>query len=220
MDSHETMGDFFDKVSGEYDAHMEANVETFEEFYSKVAAAIPETQEAISILDIGCGTGLELAAIFNKAPNALITGIDLSGEMLKILKGKYAAYAGQITLLQESYLTYPFDEKTYDYIISVMTAHHLLPESKREMYRKIRKALKPSGQYIEGDYVTTPEKEKEVRESFFEIQKSNRGLVDGTHHIDIECSLETQEHLLAEAGFTKVEVLWERGEAAVYSASS
>ena len=220
MDNYEKMGDFFDKRSGEYEAQMEANVDGFEEFYAKVGDAIPETQEAISILDIGCGTGLELAAIFNKAPNALITGIDLSGEMLKILKGKYAAYAGQITLLQESYLTYPFDEKTYDYIISVMTAHHLLPESKREMYRKIRNALKPDGQYIEGDYVTTPEKEKEVRESFFEIQKSNRGLVDGTHHIDIECSLETQKRLLAEAGFTKVEVLWERSAAAVYKAST
>lgn len=220
MDNYETMGDFFDKVSGEYDAHMEANVEAFEEFYSKVAAAIPETQEAISILDIGCGTGLELAAIFKKATNALITGIDLSAEMLNILKNKYAAYSGQITLLKESYLTYPFDEKTFDYIISVMTVHHLLPESKREMYRRIRKALKSGGQYIEGDYVTTPEKEKEVRESFFEIQKSKRELVDGTHHIDLECSLETQKRLLAEAGFTRVEVLWEQGETAVYRAST
>jgi tRNA (cmo5U34)-methyltransferase len=219
MNKFETMGDFFDKISGEYDTHMEANVEAFEEFYLKVAAAISETQEAISILDIGCGTGLELAAVFKKAPNALITGIDLSVEMLNILNDKYAAYGGQITLLQESYLTYPFDEKTYDYIISAMTAHHLLPESKREMYRKIRKALKSGGQYIEGDYITTLEKEKEVRESFFEIQKSKRWLVDGTHHIDLECSLETQKRLLAEAGFTRVEVLWERGETAVYRAS-
>ena len=85
MDKYETMSDFFDKMSGEYDAHMEANVEAFEEFYSKVAAAIQETQEALSILDIGCGTGLELTAIFKKAPNALITGIDLSMEMLNIL---------------------------------------------------------------------------------------------------------------------------------------
>ena len=88
------------------------------------------------------------------------------------------------------------------------------------MYRKIRKALKSGGQYIEGDYITTPEKEKELRESFFEIQKSKRGLVDGTHHIDLECSLETQKRLLAEAGFTRVEVLWERGAAAVYKAST
>ena len=219
MKNHKTMSDFFDKVSGGYDAHMEANVEAFEEFYSVVAAAIPETQEAISILDIGCGTGLELAGVFGKAPNALITGIDLSVEMLNILKDKYAAYSSQITLLEESYLTYPFGEETYDYIISVMTAHHLLPESKCELYRKIKKALKPDGKYIEGDYITTPEKEKEVRDRFYEIQKSNRGLEDGTHHIDLECSLETQKRLLAEAGFTKVDVLWEWGETAVYTAS-
>jgi len=219
MDKFETMGDFFDRVSELYDAHMGKNIEAFERFYSAIGAGITETQDEVRILDIGCGTGLELAAVFERAPNALITGIDLSGEMLDILRDKYTAYRNQITLVQESYLTYSFDEKTCDYIISVMTVHHLLPESKCELYRKIRKALKFGGKYIEGDYITTPEKEKEVRDSFYEIQKSNRGLEDGTHHIDLECSLETQKRLLAEAGFTTVEVLWEQGEAAVYSAS-
>ena len=86
------MGEFFDRMSGEYDAHMKDNVEGFEQFYSSIAAAIPETKAELGILDIGCGTGIELAAVFQRVPNALITGVDLSGEMLDILRDKYNNY--------------------------------------------------------------------------------------------------------------------------------
>lgn len=213
------MSDFFDKMSEGYDAHMKDNVEGFEQFYSYIAVAIPATQAELLILDIGCGTGLELSAVFKRVPNAVITGVDLSGDMLDILRDKYTDYLHQIRLVQESYVAFSYDEETYDYVISAMTLHHLLPESKRDLYQKIRKALKPGGKYIEGDYVTTPEKEKKVRGSFFKLQKSDRSLIDGTHHIDLECSLETQKDLLKQAGFFKVDVLWQYGETAVYTAS-
>ena len=219
MEQYKPMGEFFDRMSGEYDAHMKENVEGFEQFYGYIAASIPETKAELRILDIGCGTGIELAAVFQKVPNALITGLDLSGKMLDILRDKYNNYHNQIRLVRESYVTFSYGENMYDYIISVMTLHHLLPDSKRVLYQKIRKALKPGGKYIEGDYITTPEKEKQVRDDFFKLRESDPGLVDGTHHIDLECSLETQKSLLVKAGFAGVDVLWEYGEAAVYTAS-
>jgi tRNA (cmo5U34)-methyltransferase len=218
MEKYKPMDEFFDGVSGEYDVHMKEYVEGFDRFYSYVAAAIPKTKDELGILDIGCGTGLELAAVFQRAPNALLTGVDLSGEMLDILRDKYTDYLDQITLVQESYVTFAYGEEAYDYIISAMTLHHLLPESKQVLYQKIRQALKPGGKYIEGDYLTTPEKEIEIRENFFKLRESDPSLLDGTHHIDIECSLETQKGLLLKAGFARVDVLWEYGEAAVYTA--
>ena len=86
MDNYEAMGDFFDRVSDTYDSDMEKAVDAFNQFYS-VVADIPETQAELRILDIGCGTGLELAAVFEKAPNAIITGIDISADMLDKLRG-------------------------------------------------------------------------------------------------------------------------------------
>jgi tRNA (cmo5U34)-methyltransferase len=220
MGQYKPMDEFFDDMSGEYDAKMREYVEGFEEFYSSIAAAVPETDAELSILDIGCGTGLELAAVFHRAPNALITGVDLSGEMLNILRDKYTDYLNQITLIQESYVTFSYEEALYDFVISAITAHHLLPANKQVLYRKIRKALKPGGKYIEGDYITTPEKEKQIRRDFLKLRASDPDLVDGTHHIDLECSLETQKGLLLKAGFARVDVLWEYGETAVYSAST
>lgn len=218
MNKYEKMSEFFNKRAYEYDDNMKENVESFDQLYTEIAVAIPKTSNKLEILDIGCGTGLELAAVFKKAPYAMITGIDVSGEMLGILKEKYNDFLNQITLILESYLSFSFETDAWDYIMSVMTLHHLLPDTKRRLYGEIRKALKPGGKYIEGDYVTTPEKEKQVRDSYYRIHRENRDIEDGTHHIDIECSLETQKGLLLEAGFSNMEVIWQQGETAIYTA--
>ena len=109
--------------------------------------------------------------------------------MLDLLRAKYSGRLAQITLVQESYLAFHFGQKNYDYILSVMALHHLLPERKLGLYQRIREALKDRGTYIEGDYVTTPEKENQLRESYLKKHKSNPALADGSHHIDIPGSL-------------------------------
>jgi tRNA (cmo5U34)-methyltransferase len=219
MTEFETMGEFFNKRAETYDNHMKENIVSFDQLYSHVSAGISITKDKVQILDIGCGTGLELEGIFQRAPKTAITGIALSGEMLNKLKTKYQKRLSQITLIQNSYLTLPFGRKIYDYVISVETLHHLLPDQKQGLYRKIIKALKPDGKYIEGDYVVTPEKEKQLLDKYHELRKSGEDIKAGTHHFDIPCSPDTQKRLLAEAGFSKVEVLWQQGEAAVYVAS-
>jgi tRNA (cmo5U34)-methyltransferase len=218
MNKPESMDEFFDKVAESYDEHMKQNIESFEEFYSCISTCITETEKAINVLDIGCGTGLEFEAIFEKAPRAMITGIDVSGEMLNILRDKYKKRLGQIALIQKSYLAVPFGKDVYDYVISVMTLHHLLPEQKRSQYQKIKESLKPGGKYVEGDYIVTLEQEKQFLEKYREKRRSDANIGDGTHHIDIPFSLNTQRRLLAEAGFSSMEVLWQGEKAAVYVA--
>jgi len=84
---------------------------------------------------------LELGWIIDREPNARITGIDLSGNMLAQLRSKQADRLEQIGLIQGSYLQVPFGEARFDFAISVMTLHHLLPDRKRQLYARIRKAL-------------------------------------------------------------------------------
>ena len=87
----ERMADFFDTRADGYDEHMKANVESFDAFYVAVADAVPETDEPIDLLDLGVGTGLELAAVFKRARNVRMTGIDVSSEMLSRLRTRLAA---------------------------------------------------------------------------------------------------------------------------------
>jgi len=82
------MSQFFNERADEYEEHMRSFVL---ELYDVIASPISTTRETISILDLGCGTGLEFEAVFARAPNALITGVDVSEEMLFRLREKYQA---------------------------------------------------------------------------------------------------------------------------------
>ena len=81
----ERMDDFFAARVDGYDEHMRTTIEGASDFYAWTAALLPATEGAY-ILDLGCGTGLELEEYFRINPEAEVTGIDLSDAMLKALK--------------------------------------------------------------------------------------------------------------------------------------
>jgi tRNA (cmo5U34)-methyltransferase len=216
----ERMGDFFDRRSGEYDKHMQESLDSFEAFYEAVAQPIPRTDDEVQILDIGCGTGLEFDSILQRAPNARITGIDLSASMLERSRKKHARHLAQLTLIQGSYLEVPLGEARYDYVVSVMTLHHLKPRKKGQLYRRIRQALQGGGQYIEGDYVVSEEKAGQFLAQYRERMDQVEERGESVYHIDIPLTMEMQQGLLLEAGFAWVELAWEDREAVVYVAKT
>jgi len=215
----EGMEEFFDLRAETYDSHMFKNVNNFREFYQAVARPVKPTGNNIKILDLGCGTGLELAAIFSRAPQAKITAVDLSEKMLNNLLEKYQQQRSRIEIRQASYLTVPFEEEHYHYAISVMTLHHLTEAEKIKLYKKIARALKPGGKYVEGDYIALSQKEEksfliERRQRLKEVDKEESGL----YHIDIPFTLEKQKEILTQAGFRNFHVIYQAGENAVYQA--
>ena len=80
----EEMGAFFRKRLPEYEARM---TKFWGEDYKQFARAVP--QSAKRILDLGCGTGLELDALYNLRTDISVTGIDLSPDMLDALMKKH-----------------------------------------------------------------------------------------------------------------------------------
>lgn len=211
----EEMASFFDTRAEGYEDHMRESFEgTLEAFYERVALPISETTEPVRILDMGCGTGLELEYIFNKAPNALITGIDMSAQMLELLQQKYAVYAAQLRLVQGSYVDIPFQENHYDYAVSVMTMHHLLEEAKLELYQKIWATLKDGGIYIEGDYVVDEDEEQKLLKEYYE--KIQHVDPDKQYHIDIPFTIQRQEQIFAQAGFSDVKTIYHVRHVAIF----
>ena len=55
----ERMDEFFDRRLEGYDKHMLTEIESAQEFYLFTAACLPDTP-GCALLDLGCGTGLEL----------------------------------------------------------------------------------------------------------------------------------------------------------------
>ena len=83
----EEMRAFFTRRVEGYDEHMLQNVAGCAEGYELLAQNLPENAE--DVLDLGCGTGLELDAMLAERPDLRVTGVDLTQAMLDELKKKH-----------------------------------------------------------------------------------------------------------------------------------
>ena len=121
----ERMDDFFAARVNGYDEHMRMTIEGASDFYAYTASLLP-MESGAKVLDLGCGTGLELEEYFNLNPDANVTGIDLSETMLKSLKDKFPNRT--INLIRGSYFDVPFGENKFDAAVSVESLHHFPAE--------------------------------------------------------------------------------------------
>jgi tRNA (cmo5U34)-methyltransferase len=220
MEKVEEMAAFFDARSAGYDDYMRYTIfpdEAFAQFYQAISSPIERTDEPLRILDLGCGTGLELEALFQRVPNAVVTGIDLAENMLGLLRQRYVAHASQITLVADSYLTMPFGRQAYDHVISALSLHHILRDTKRELYARIHAALRPGGKYVEGDSVVPVDMESQFLDEYYEEVATVPPAPDGHYHIDIPFSIVTQRSLMLEAGFKDFQLVWQKDSTAVWN---
>ena len=205
----ERMDDFFTNRCQGYDEHMREDVEGDDAFYEFTASLLPKEDRA-SILDLGCGTGLELEEYFKVNSSAKVTGIDMTRAMLDALEAKFPDK--ELTLICDSYFDVPFGEEKFDAAVSVESLHHFTKEEKIPLYTKLNKALKPGGYFILTDYFAQlDEQEDFFRRELIRIRKEEN-LPDGVfYHYDTPLTVEHEKEALLEAGFESVEVLgnWE-----------
>jgi len=69
------------------------------------------------ILEVGCGTGKNLALLANRFPKAHITGVDISSDMLGVAKRKLSPLTTPFTLLNQPYPSAETDNRKYDIIL-------------------------------------------------------------------------------------------------------
>ena len=201
----EKMGDFFDSRTEGYEDHQLNTIDFAKEFYPFTAECLPKENGA-QILDLGCGTGLELDAFFSLNPNAKVTGIDLAAGMLNELKKKFSDK--DINLILGSYFEVPFGEALFDAVVSVESLHHFTKDEKIPLYTKLKVALKNGGYFILTDYFAmTDEEETEHRQELIRLRKE-QNLPDGEfYHYDTPLTVAHEKEALLAAGFSSVEVL-------------
>ena len=201
----EKMNEFFDKRLDGYDEHMMTNIESSDVFYPYTADCLPKSNGA-KILDLGCGTGLELEHYFRLNPSAQITGIDLTESMLNALRNKFPEK--DLTLICGSYFDVPFGENIFDAAVSVESLHHFTKEEKIPLYEKLCKALKDGGYFILTDYFAlSDEDEKTFRNELLRLKKEQCIDDNEFYHYDTPLTVAHETEALLEAGFSTVEVL-------------
>ena len=201
----EKMDDFFAARIEGYDQHMMSTIEGADSFYAYTASLLPAKSDA-AILDLGCGTGLELEKYFEVNPGAAVTGIDLTEAMLKALREKFPDK--KLSLICGSYFDEPFGEETFDAAVSVESLHHFTKEEKIPLYRKLKDALKDGGYFILTDYFSESEEQEEFfREELLRQRKEQNLAEDVFYHYDTPLTVEHEKEALIEAGFSLVEVM-------------
>lgn len=201
----EKMADFFESRLDGYDEHMLTNIESADEFYTYTAKQLPTTENCY-ILDLGCGTGLELEEYFLLNPSARITGIDLSQGMLSALKKKFADK--DITLICSSYFDVPFGVSLFDGAVSVESLHHFTKEEKVSLYTKLHRTLKDGGYFVLTDYFSLSDEEEQMHRYNLIALKAEQEIADDEfYHYDTPLTVKHEAEALMEAGFSSVEVL-------------
>ena len=205
----ERMDDFFAARVNGYDEHMKTNISGSSEFYAYTASLLLSSAKA-EVLDLGCGTGLELEEYFSMNPSAHVTGIDLSDAMLNVLKSKFPEK--NLTLIRASYFDVPLGEEHYDAAVSVESLHHFSAEKKALLYGKLHAALKKDGVFVLTDYFAESEElEKEYFRNLARLKKE-QGLSDDTfYHYDTPLLVEHEMEILRHAGFSDVRIMQKWG---------
>jgi tRNA (cmo5U34)-methyltransferase len=212
----EKMGEFFDARIRGYEEHQLTCIESAQGFYPYTASCLPQAH-GTRLLDLGCGTGLELGYYFELVPSAKVTGIDLAPGMLGKLRSKFPDKS--MTLILGSYFDVPFDENFYDAAVSVESLHHFTKEEKTRLYVKLRKALKPGGFFILTDYFAISEEEERFhRAELLRLKKEQHIANEAFYHYDTPLTVEHEKEAMINAGFSSVTVLNSWGATSVLKA--
>jgi len=106
--------------------------------HARVAAEVPI--EEGRLLDVGCGPGRLTRAIAERRPRLLVTGIDLSADMIR--QARRAPRLPNVVFRQESPASFAVSGE-FDFALSVLSFHHW--EEPAEDLAGIHRALKPGG---------------------------------------------------------------------------
>lgn len=104
------------------------------------------------VLDLGCGTGTLSLHLAARVPGAHITGVDADPAMLRQAQAKAASAGISVELAPAWADALPFDDCSFDVVLSSLFFHHLQPTDKRQSLREVRRVLRPGGRVLIADF--------------------------------------------------------------------
>ena len=96
----------------------------------------------LRVLDMGCGTGKQLAANRRQFPDLALVGLDLFRGMLDVARFR----APSVTWVQGDSACAPFPDASFDYITNQFSYPHV--QDKPGLFRETARLLRPGGRFV------------------------------------------------------------------------
>ena len=205
----------FNAIASEYDAQRQYVIPGLDAFYATAVWAADWPGNNPSILDIGAGTGLLSALLLQRYPDASLLLLDISEEMLKVAKMRFAGN-NNVRYITGDYSTTDLGRR-YDLICSALSIHHLTDEDKQGLYQRIYGALNPGGVFVNADQAAgeTPALERKYMQYWDEFIRNGPLRKDEQIEIlrrratlDRNAKLSVQLKWLLDSGFSDVDVVY------------
>jgi tRNA (cmo5U34)-methyltransferase len=211
----------FDATAATYDRDRMKLIPGHEAFYAAALELIPT--DATHIVALGAGSGLFSAMLRAAFPEAHLTLIDFSENMLALARGRLGSDP-HITFSLADYTAEPLPPHS-DAIVSSLSIHHLEDDRKRALLDPIFTALQSGGLFINADHIAGPTPELEET---YQLRWLADVRADGATEQQIADSLYRQQEdrrtpvttqlaWLREAGFTNVDCWYKHSSFAVMS---
>src|SRR5882757_5643504 len=122
------MSDFSWKPDG-YLGLIKQEIPRYEELQDQAIAAIPFVPERV--LELGMGTGETTRRLIEAYPDSWVIGLDSSPDMVYRAREMYDDV--QLARMED-----PLPDGPWDLVIGVLSIHHLRPDQKKELFRRVR----------------------------------------------------------------------------------
>jgi tRNA (cmo5U34)-methyltransferase len=176
---------------------MSAEIPAFSEFQEQTAAAT-EGADVGAMLELGIGTGETARRVRAVHPDARLTAIDSSAEMLERARSEFPGGDLRLARLEDALPDGPFD-----LVYSALAIHHLDGAGKRDLFRRVAAVLRSGGVFVLADVVVPDDPDDQQTP------------IDGEY--DLPDRLDDQVEWLREVGFEPTAV-WVHKDLAVVRA--
>jgi tRNA (cmo5U34)-methyltransferase len=119
--------------------------------YERLQDEVGRATEGVAVrrlLELGSGTGITTRRVLERHPDAHLTGVDSSAEMLA-----HASADLPDADLRRQDLRDPLPEGPFDLVFSALAVHHLDASGKADLFKRVAAALAPGGRFVLADVI-------------------------------------------------------------------